>query len=168
MSYFHVHLCLLVFFRLEAVVDLRQCAVSVAGQTVSCSVAVFPHGLLVFLHSARTTFHTKPFILVMQTLSAIICTLKEEGVFKVDPCKKNLFSFFSILNVCWNYTQIPDHCFNNLTLLKTFHLLSCNLQHTVVGKRFHLQTSLDHKHSITTPSMTFLLHFLVLVMLFVF
>lgn len=54
----------------------RRSAVSVAGQTVSRGVAVFPQDLTIFLHATGTAIHTKLSILVMLTLHAIVCSLK--------------------------------------------------------------------------------------------
>lgn len=57
--------CVLVF---ESCVHSRQCAVGLAGQTVSCSIAVLPHSLLVLLDTAGTMIHTKLTVLEVLTL----------------------------------------------------------------------------------------------------
>lgn len=56
----------------------RYSAVSVAGQTVSCGVAVFPHSLTILQPTTGTAIHTQLSILIILTLHAIFCTLKRE------------------------------------------------------------------------------------------
>lgn len=57
-------------------VHSRQCAVGVAGQTVSCRIAVLPHSLLILLHTAGTMVHTELPVLELSTLCTMFCTLK--------------------------------------------------------------------------------------------
>lgn len=60
----------------------RRRAVGVARQTVSGSVAVFPHGVLILHHAARTTIQAELAILEVPTLGAMFGTLetkRDEG-----------------------------------------------------------------------------------------
>lgn len=54
----------------------RQRAVGVAWQTVSCSITVLPHSLVVFLHTTGAMIHTEISILEVSALYTMLCSLR--------------------------------------------------------------------------------------------
>lgn len=61
--------------------DSRYGAVGFAGKTVSRGIEVFPHGVLVLLHSAGTTLNTHISILIVHTLPTLMRTLETYTVY---------------------------------------------------------------------------------------
>ncbi len=60
----------------------REGAVGLTGQTVSRSIEVLPHSVLVLFHPTGTALDTHVSILKVQTLLAVFWTLQKKTQFK--------------------------------------------------------------------------------------